>query len=251
MSNWETQIAEHSGGTLSCIRYHGAARSKLKTSELGSSHVVLTTYGVVASDKLLLKRVRWPPLPYSVEWRDNAVSIHAQWLPAWLRGTEGLIESETRVATMLWFTAFRAAIWMNNEHYSMIPCRCYWQDNALCLSGQYPIRFFCFQVQKNAVFWVLNMHVACKAAAAEQEKGNLRLSLSVWCVWAMVMLQHAANDRALHVAHHEDKILSGLAFKPHVSYTHAFVLDLRGQQLTCDALVPPEAAQKFSLLACI
>lgn len=57
ISNWETQIEEHSGGTLSCIRYHGAARFKHAPSELAAADVVVTTYGIMASDKMLLKRV--------------------------------------------------------------------------------------------------------------------------------------------------------------------------------------------------
>ena len=58
ISNWETQIEEHSGGALSCIRYHGAARYKHAPSELAAADVVVTTYGIMASDKVLLKRVR-------------------------------------------------------------------------------------------------------------------------------------------------------------------------------------------------
>lgn len=58
MSNWETQIQEHSGGKLSCIRYHGSARGKIREKDLAESDVVLTTYGILASEKYVLKRVR-------------------------------------------------------------------------------------------------------------------------------------------------------------------------------------------------
>lgn len=59
MSNWETQIEEHSGGKLSCIRFHGPARYKLQPAELAAADVVVTTYGILASDKMTLKRVRF------------------------------------------------------------------------------------------------------------------------------------------------------------------------------------------------
>jgi SWI/SNF-related matrix-associated actin-dependent regulator of chromatin subfamily A3 len=57
MANWEMQIAEHSGGALSCIRYHGQTRNRMEAADLAAADVVLTTYGIVATDKVFLKRV--------------------------------------------------------------------------------------------------------------------------------------------------------------------------------------------------
>ena len=59
LSNWEQQIAEHTDGSLSVYRYHGASKTKV-TDELARHDVVITTYGTLTADKgAVLNKVKW------------------------------------------------------------------------------------------------------------------------------------------------------------------------------------------------
>ena len=59
LSNWEQQIAEHTDGSLSVCRYHGASKTKV-TDELARHDVVITTYGTLTADKgAVLNKVKW------------------------------------------------------------------------------------------------------------------------------------------------------------------------------------------------
>jgi SWI/SNF-related matrix-associated actin-dependent regulator of chromatin subfamily A3 len=60
LSNWESQLAEHTDGTLSLCVHHGASRGQHKAADLAKHDIVLTTYGVLTSDQTLLKKVRVP-----------------------------------------------------------------------------------------------------------------------------------------------------------------------------------------------
>ena len=60
LSNWEQQIAEHTDGSLTVVRYHGPDRYLLPAS-FKKADVVITTYGTLASEGTLgpLTKLEW------------------------------------------------------------------------------------------------------------------------------------------------------------------------------------------------
>ena len=50
MSNWEDQIAAHTDGSLTVVRYHGPNRRSIKPADMADADVVVTTYGTLLSE---------------------------------------------------------------------------------------------------------------------------------------------------------------------------------------------------------
>ena len=58
LSNWDTQVAEHTDGSLSLCLYHGQARHQHTGPALAKHDIVVTTYGCLLQDLAKLKKAR-------------------------------------------------------------------------------------------------------------------------------------------------------------------------------------------------